>query len=261
MTLVMTLASCGGKKAADTASTTVDVQGARFALTFGDIVRGRRILSNRPSAPLAIFTAVYLSGGGFLGSASAIQGVLAQAQFHAKPGTDQLQNTFDLLTEFGTVLSVDIADVLNRSQDRSTTMNEYIAGLQNITERCTQKLAELEQELTDLQTQQRTARQTAGDLDREVKKALQDEDYAAAGEKQPDLAAAQSKVAEIDSNVKQEQAIIQAYKSLLAVSDKRTKAITENREILIAGLKVIDVPGADALGILEQQNLRSRIGL
>jgi hypothetical protein len=258
--LCLALAGCGGSQTAVDNDANLDVQGARFALTFGDIVRGRRTVSNRASARLGVFTGMYLSGGGFLASNSARIGVLAQVKYHAKPGEEQLENTFQLLTEFGGVLGVDLADLLNRSTDRTDTLNAYVEGLENITERCTLRLAELRTQLTDLQLEQREARTAAATLDRNVRTALREEDYVTAGELQPDLAQAQAKVAEMDSRVRQHQQIIGAYDDLLEVSERRQLAIDQNREILIAGLKVVDVPGAEALGVLEQQSVRRRIG-
>ncbi len=256
VSLCLILGGCFGSGTSEP-DAELSVQGARFALTYGNIRTGARTVINRPSASIGVFTGLYLAGGGFFGSTSARTGVMAQAQYHAKPAGD-LDDTFALLTEFGTILGVDVADLLNRSADRTETMNNYLEGLQNITERAKLRWEELGTDLKELQAEQREARTAANALDREVRNALQTEDYATAGEKQPELAEAESKVAELDSNVRQLQDVIRTYDKLIEVADKRILAITENREILIAGQKVINVPGTESLGVLEEERIRSR---
>lgn len=257
---MLALSSCGWFNTAAPDTSGIEVQGARFALTFGDITHGRRRTSNRPTAPMGVFVSVYLSGGGFTLAQGAVRAVIAQAMFHATPSEEQLENTFQLLQEYGAVLQVDAQDLLNRSDDRPSTLNEYLTALKNITERSRRRMEELEQIVDSLEETERTQRGETAQFDRAIRESLRAQDYVAAGERQPLLAEAQAKLAETQSTLEQQQDIIHAFEELLEVADRRIVLIEENREVIIAGLRVVDLPGAESIGILEQATRRRTPG-
>ncbi len=261
--LAVLVSSCslfgGGSNTVE--DSTLTVTSARYAITFGDIIRGPHRLLNRPTSSLGVFAGLFLAAGSFVETQSALQGVTAQAAYHAQPGDQQLEDTFGLLQEFGTVLQVDIPDLLNRSDNRTDTLNQYLIGLTNITERSTRRAEEMRQALDALQDTERTQRRTASDLDRAIRNALSDKDYVTAGEKQPELAKAQGVLAETESTIAQQEVIIESFEELLDVAERQKNVLEQNREVIIAGLTVVDLPGAESLGILENANSRRRSGL
>ena len=259
--LAMLLSSCslfGGQEVEDS---TLTVTSARYAITFGDIRRGPRRILNRPTSSLGVFAGLFLAAGSFVDTQSALQGVRAQASYHAEPDEQQLEDTFGLLQEFGTVLQVDIPDLLNRSDNRTQTLNQYLIGLTNITERSMRRAEEVRQNLDELQVTERAQRRAAADLDRTIRNALSDKDYVTAGENQPALAKAQGELAETESMIAQQEVVVESFEELLEVADRQKTVLEENREVIIAGLTVVDLPGAESLGILENANSRRRRGL
>lgn len=189
---------------------------------------------------------------------SALAGVAAQAAFHALPGDDQLDATFALLQEFGTVLQVDVPDLLNRSDNRPQTFNSYLAGLANITERSSRRAEEVEVALDTLQDTQRTQRRAVSDLERAIRNAITAKDYATAGELQSQLGAAQKMLTETESDIAQQEIVQNSLEDLLDIAAEQKLVLEENREVIIAGLRVINLPGADSLGILENAANRRR---
>ncbi len=248
------LAGCFGSR---TTQTTFVPQSAVRALTFGTLDRIKTEV-NRPTSSLGIFASLYLSGHGFTKATSAPAGVVAQVKYHAKPSEEDTNTAYSLLEEFGIVLQVDIPDVLNRSDNRAETLNSYFTGLQNITERSRRRATVIQASIESLQLERKTRQRTVTDLDRVIRAALKDQDYSTAGSKQAELAQAQSQLTDTESQLDQQQTLLDSFENLLDVADRRLEAIDKNREILIAGLKAVDVPGAEDLGVIQQEAQKRR---
>ncbi len=242
-----------------TTSAPLTVRGAKDAVLLGDIDHPRPVV-RRPSAPLGIYTAVFLSSGGFYVASGAVNAAIAQVKLTGRPSQDVIDTNFALLQEFDTVLQVDIADLLNRSQDRAETLDAYLEGLTNITERARQRMFDMDQYLETLQKTQKDQRSSVSTIDRAARDALKNQDYVLAGEKQQELGKVQADLGKTEADLKQQKQVRSSYDDLLELADRRIKAIEENREVLIAGLKVNNVPGADALGILEGGTTTRRSG-
>ncbi len=215
----------------------------------------------RPSASLGLFVTLGLAQSTTLSVQAAMAGVEAQVRLHQTFDPATANDTFALLQEFGDVLSIDINDLLNRSSARVETLNRYVTGLGNITARSRKRSDDLTLSLNALKTEATKDRTTATNLQQRANKALKDKDYATAGSLQQELIAAQTQQATVDSSVKQTQTLLSTYQQMLALSDKRLKAIQNNRELLIAGLKVVDVPGAQELGIIQSKAKQSGTGI
>lgn len=248
--LALALSACGND--ADSDETADDPDGSSVAIdAVGDIiVLGSEAPFLRPSAPMGIFTAVYMAKPFFL-STTAVKGVAAQVLLHALPDEEQIETTYSLLDEFGSVIQVDITDVLNRSEDRAETLNDYLEGLRNITARSEQKATETDQYIERLETERRTLRGTVADLERSRRDAIENQDFAGAGEIQQDLSAEQAKLSTLEADLELQQNVLASFSDLLEVATNRIDAIDKNKEALIAGVRVVDVPGVENLGVLE----------
>lgn len=251
------LCSCSTTKTPDTQQPNVATVNAVNAIQMVTAAVSRGLESfTRPTAPLGLFAGLYLSQSGFLPVRGALTGVQGQSKFTAplNPGTDA--ETFSLLQEFGSVLKVNIPDMLNRSSNRADTLNQYVGGLANITVRAQRKSEELNGAISQLQTDERAAQSVVTQYQRAVSQAMKDQDYAGAAVQQQSLGDAQTKLSVIQNKLKLTQTIFNTYKQLLDISAKRSDAISKNREVLVAGLGVVNVPGIEDLGILQQVNGR-----
>ncbi|MBI1812257.1 hypothetical protein HY285_01795 [Candidatus Peregrinibacteria bacterium] len=204
----------------------------------------------RPSAALGMYTSLYLAQHGFLPVTSALAGVQAESKLTTTQTPETMDDSYAMLQEFGTILQVDIADILNRSQDRPTTLNEYLTGLSNITTRAQRRHDDLAASVEQLTGNVRQAGDDVSTMQRSITDALAKHDYETAGEQQKTLIDAQTKLAKVQADQHLTQQIVNTFQQLIAVANKRKAAIEENREVLIAGLKVVDVPGIEDLGIL-----------
>ncbi len=75
-------------------------------------------------------------------------------------------------------------------------------------------------------------------------------------QKQQELISAQADSAMAVGDAREVRTTLSVMNELVDIASERLSAITQNREILISGLKVVEVPGIDDLGIIIQRNSR-----
>ena len=183
---------------------------------------------------------------------SPLSGIDAQIKFMRSGNTDT-DETYALLQEYGTVLSIDIIDMLNRSLDRADALNKYSASLYAMNGRIKQKITELKERRDDIETERRAKKKVVNKVKRTIRHALKDKNYAIAGPKQEELGKLEAELAEIKTRERQTKKIYKISRDLLEVGEDRHEAIARNREILIAGLQVIEVPGIEDLKIVIEE--------
>ncbi len=251
---LFSLTGCGKSTPTNTIDTTSAVAGATYSM---QMLRQTSAL-NRPTAPIGVFASIFLSQGGYFPVQSAVLGSESALQLVQPLNPQNLNDAFLLLQQFGSVLSVDVADMLNQSTDRTTTLNEYLTGLTNITVRTKNKAAEIQATIDTLNNTLGTEQQAQNDIESNLHDAFNKGDYATAGALQRDATEADAKVSKTQSDINRLRDVAHIYQQLNDLSDRRLLAITQNREILISGLRVVDVPGVKELGLIKQQNGTSK---
>ncbi|MDB4978632.1 MAG: hypothetical protein JWM56_818 [Candidatus Peribacteria bacterium] len=246
---ILLLTGCGTKT-----TTTLSVRAATEGVMYAQSLLTQRSEASRPSAVMGIFSSIYLSQGGFFRVSSALSGVIAEMKLVKPLSPDDLDEAFLLLQEFGSVLQVNIPDLLNRSPDRPKALNEYLTGLANITKRSQLKVAEIQAGINARELDRRAAEKALSDINRQISNATRVQDYATTGLLQRDRSEATATLNKTQSDVSRLRDVLNIYNSLLALSARRSLAIESNREILLAGLKVVDVPGIESLNILQNQS-------
>ncbi len=264
LTLPLLLSACGKsaqKEIVIPPGTTV--MGARSAVLESLVFLGLSPVTVRPGALLSVYASIYLSDGVVVQVRAAMTGVDAQLKLQALPTEEHIDDLYALLEEFGAVLHVDVIDLLNRSDDRAKTLDAYSIGLQNITERSRRRADDVKQQIAIVKTEQQESRKAVSALDREVKAAVKAKDFASAQEKQQELLEAQTALTKVQFQQQELTAVQETFTELLDIADKRLAALNGNREVLIAGLRVVDVPGVDDLGVIQGRSTggsRSRRG-
>lgn len=243
------LGSCGGKSPAEEV---LQVSGAKSAVAVMHRVAKKTAQSNRPSGPLGIFTGIYLAQGIFLPVQSAISGLESILNIQEGQTNSTSDENFALLQEVGEVLQVNVIDVLNRSTNRVEALDAYIQSLYNagiLMERKTEELKALH----DMQDQKvREERTNVRDIERNLREALNKPDYQAASEYEEQLTKAKVLFAESQSKEEQTEDMIDRFETLISIAAQRLRVVENNREILVAGLRVISMPGIGDLNILEE---------
>lgn len=249
--LSIALVSCGGSSGTKEEEALHPASGARSGvIAITQILSGARTGANRSAALLGIFVTEYLSiAPAAMAAEGALHGIGAQMQIAIAQNTVQ-DPDFDLLQAFADALQVDVADLLNRSPDRQESLDTYTEALNNVAERANDRYKELTATLEELKVELRTESKARSDAERELNKALRDKDFAAAGEQQKAVNDAQAAYSETDLQRKQVESLVETLDDLLMLYGEKILAIQSNREILIAGTKVVDVPGIDDLQII-----------
>ena len=250
----------GGSANVETGSGSLDVSGAKSGILSFEMLIKNEQLAPRPAAALAIYVGTFLAEGIFFPTHGATLGVEAQSKIIEGQETPAADETFALLEELGSILQVNVPDLLNRSPDREVTLGQYLDSLKNIYTLGQRKEKELKATADQLDKDERDQRKTANDLQRAINKALDAEDFTGAGSMQQDLATAQAKLAESAVKRKQAKDLGNRYQKLVDVAGKRIVAIESNRKILIAGLKVVDLPGVNELGIVVEPTSQNTVG-
>ncbi len=241
------LASCKG----DTTNREISVSGVKSGIASLERIAGESFLQNRSSGPLGIFAGLYLSQGIFLPAKSALLGMDVMRKFLEAHSQSDSEENFALLREVGDVLQISIVDLLNRSSDRRATIDEYVSTLKNTTRLLEQKVTELAALYERQQEESKEKRTATRDIDRKLKTVLKELQYAQASDLQEQLTKGNAAFAEISAKEAQTKDMIARMETLLKIGQERLRAIENNREILIAGLRVIDVPGIEDFNILE----------
>ncbi len=249
---VLIVSACGtSKKLANPP----DVSGALSGLFATDALivetTGNQIV--RHAATLGIFTSEYLS---FAATSGASQGALTGIAIDQVLMDSQKNVTdpdFDLLQAFGDALQVDVADLLNRSADRQQSLEVYTNALMNVANRANERFRELSAVMAQLKATLQTQNKELSTAERNLKTAISKKLFSDAGELQKIVNEKQQAAAETDLKYKQIEDIVDTFDKLLTLYGEKILAIQQNREVLIAGIKAVDVPGAEELQVLQRQ--------
>lgn len=211
----------------------------------------------RPSAMLGPYVAAFLSLPTTNITHAAVSGVLTGTSFlYEDAGI--LDESYALLVEMGLTLQVELNDHLNRALDRRMALDAYREGLIDVSTRSQEHLELLETRLDEADAEVREIRRRSTQVQRNLNSALRDKDYATASSHQSELSKVQGELAVASSQQKELRNIINLFEDSLDLAAERLVAIDANREALIAGVTVIDIPGADDLGVLEKTGFRRR---
>jgi len=232
---------------------------ARIALLYSEqLMRLGKVSPDifRPSALLGIFSSTFLSRSAEAAVSTALAGVEIQ-QALIMQNREHVSESFAILSALSDTLEVNITDMLNRAPKRQETLDIYTESLNSLFEQAKDQTEGLAQEQREKDADAKAKRAFATSIQRDVTKARANKDYTTVSQKQEQLVEAQTDLAEAEAKVKEVKLTLSVLTELIDVAAERLSAITENREILISGLKVVDVPGIEDLGILLQRNSRS----
>lgn len=218
------------------------------------------VLTAVPSPLLGPYVAGYLALTGGPPYRGALEGIEAQSTFQTTQ-SQQDEEVTTVLSNLGSALEADIRDLLNRSQNREQTLNEYIRSLRFLLEAGGNQRQALTERLSALSEERRQSRRKAADLQHELNQALRERNYSVAGSRQEELAIAEREVAEHESRERHLQSLIDITEDFVEVGAERLTAIEENRSALIAGVQVIEVPGIEDIGVLKTSRRRRSRGV
>jgi len=230
------------------------VSGGKSAVFSVDSViqNSTRRKAPRSAAMLGIFVSEYLSGTPLAFAAEgSLKGVDVQSKIISAQ-TSVTDPDFDLLQAFADALEVDVVDLLNRSVDRQASLDAYSDALTNVATKAADRFKELNSVLTELKQAAKDQNKEMTAFQRNLKKALDSKDFQNAGELQKKAFEAQEAYSQTSLKQKEVQQLLDTMDKLLELYGQKILAIQQNREILISGNRVVDVPGIDDLKIIQR---------
>lgn len=230
----------------------ITVSGARSAVSSIHLVLHSSQFTMRPGPTLGTYVTLYLAQGAFLRSHTALDGISAQQKIIAGQVNNMSDEVYALLSSLGDLLQTNISDILDRSPDRSASLDSYVDSLRATAVAADRKKNELIALLDQQENSERDQRRTSRELDSTIRDALRNEDFHSAAALQEEAAQAKTALADIETKKDQTETILKSYKDLLEIATDRLNAIQKNRDALVAGVKVTDVPGIEDLNILEK---------
>ena len=248
--LALFISGCSFSKSNDP----ISVSGGRSALQTIDVIikHAPPPALARSAAMLGVFISEYIAtSAAAQGVEGALLGVGVQSHIMETQGNVS-DPDFDLLQAFADALQVDVADLLNRSPDRQQALDTYSTALTNVATKANDRYKQVVSATDEVKTLNREQQSAKSAADRELTKALNDKDFSSASVKQKKLLEAQQALAETDLKLRELTELSKTLDKLLTLYGQKILAIQQNREILISGLKVVDVPGIEDLKIIQR---------
>lgn len=218
----------------------------------------------RPSAMLGTFVANALAEASTSPAQTALLGVEVQEWLRGDGQTEDPpsdQDRYAFLQEFATGLAVDVPDLLNRSPNRGARLDAYVRDMQDLLTRALALQSDLEAEDDSLTANRKEQQSTLGRLTKAQREAVKAADFTQAGELQVQVDETEAALQETERTLREVTDVQKTLKSLLALGTERQAAMEANREALVTGLQVVDLPHAVELGVLRQdQERESRRG-
>lgn len=246
------VSSCSKKQ-----TPTVQTSAGRGAMVVTDhiiAISSSRLL-NRSAALLGVFVSQYAAQAVRIPVHSAWVGVQAQHAI-AAPETTVADPDFKLLQAFADALQVDVSDLLNKSVDRQKSLDAYLTALTNVASRANERYNVLTPAVKTMQSDQSTLRKQQSTLKSAMQKNIDAKNFSQASDQQAQLTDIENQLSQKTNDLDKTQRIVTALNKLLTLYGQRLVAIQKNREPLILGTHVVDVPGATEqdLNILLNQN-------
>ena len=216
--------------------------------------------SLRPRSLLGVYVTVFLLQRPAQYSPLAVTGVEGTNTLFSGQSSIDEGEAYALLRELGGLLQVDVPDLLNRSENRENTLEQFLTQLVSVATVATRKAAELDVALENQQDLISERRDGLRDLQSRLRDALRNEQYEDAGEYQRDVSAEEAEIAVLEAEEDRIRELLRLYEDFLDIAEERVIAIRENKTALIAGITVVEVPGIERLDILEDRaSARTRL--
>lgn len=208
---------------------------------------------------MGVYVSRYLTQAVLFPVRSALDGIRAE-QAIAAPDINASDPDFALLQTLSDALQLNIADLLNRSKDRQKALDAYLTAMTNVAKHANDRLQILSPAAKSMQSDIQKIKRQQSDLKQAMTKDIANKDFTAASEKQDELTTLEKAVSDGQTRADQTKRIADALDYLLQLYGQRILAIQKNREPLILGTQVIDVPGVKDgdLNILKTGKASSR---
>lgn len=229
------------------------LRAARDATVYSAIVA--RVLAAtapapRPGAPLGVHVGMYLSAVE-ISVHSALDGIAVIAPLARSAAL--VTTPFATIEMLSTLIQTNIVEVMNGAPDRGGALNSHVALLRQTLQDAQRDKGDIEEELRQLREKERDQRNAVRTLQKEIDAAEKAGDFASVGARQRALSIAKGEHGQTEASLEELDTTTKILEDIAHLADERLSAIEQNREALMSGIRVVEIPGIEALGILEKR--------
>lgn len=160
---------------------------------------------------------------------------------------------YAFMNAYQELLALNVHDVLNRAADRADALDRYIRTLKNFETSITEQITQHEARQEEFDTTLKLLNAERSSRTKEAQAALKENDFTAAGTAQTAIRKLEQVIAETEVLSKENKNTLALLKKLQKAGTEKRTAVEDNREILIAGLRVKESPGTDSIGIVDKE--------
>ncbi len=168
----------------------------------------------------------------------------------------------ELLERFVALLRIDVREMLNQKPNRQTALEEYLSSLTSHAERAESRSRSLQNREEELQDDERRLERNIRELQNDLEAAIESGEGRSTSALMSDVLDEQTRLATISTELKVVELLVNAFDDVLKPLQERLNAVRANRDALIKGVQVVDIPGVEELGIIKVEDrirsLRSR---
>lgn len=203
----------------------------------------------RPSASLGVHLSTYLSKG-----EAPVHGALESITF-LSPLTRTSGTTetpFLTIQTLGNLVQTNIVETMNKHPERGEVLNRYLTLLHSALQNAQRDEKNMDDKRQQLVQQEREQQSTIRVLQKEIDAAEKAGDFSTVGAHQRALSEAKGEHGKTEALIDELENTLKILDDLTRIAEERRNAIEENREALMAGIRVVEIPGIEKLGILEK---------
>lgn len=203
----------------------------------------------RPSAPLGIHLSTYLSK-----EEAPVHGARESLTLLSPlvRTSDTTETLFLTIQTLGNLVQTNIVEAMNKNPERGEVLNRYITLLHSALQNAQKDKGNLDDQRDHLVEKEREQRSTLRKIQKEIDTAERAGDFQTMGSRQRALREAKGEHGKIEASVDELENTREILDDLTRIAEERLNAIEENREALMAGIRVVEIPGIEKLGILEK---------
>ena len=165
----------------------------------------------------------------------------------------------NLLRALLTLLDTDLQQLLNTANNREDALDTYVESLETHTQRAEIRLRTLqddqEQDEDDSSRFERRIREIRGEMEDSINEGNTQRVSLLTDE----LIQKQRLLSEASAHLMIEEHFVEAYEDVLEPIKNRLRAINVNRDALLKGVTVTDIPGVEDLKLIEYEDGRIRV--
>ena len=172
---------------------------------------------------------------------------------------NKVKEDTELLETLIKLLATDVQNLLNRSPNREVALENYIKTIESHVQKGHIRLLSLRNREEDLRDDTKRLERSSKDIRDELDSAINEGRASSVSALTNQLVARQTELAEARADLSVTSRILEALEEIIEPLGERIDAIKLNREPLIKGVHVIDIPGVDDLKIIETEDGVPRI--